>query len=80
MKLIIPPEFRLARPEDAKRYVRGSGDGEGTVAVKGRAWFPYAAPVLPEKNEKNCVFFKKMKPFVPNILKRNCKFGLACLV
>ena len=31
-----PNWSHLARPEDAKRYVRGSGDGEGTVAVKGR--------------------------------------------
>lgn len=33
------------RKGDKERYVRGGGDAEGTVAVKGRARFPYVAPV-----------------------------------
>lgn len=32
------------RRGDKQRYVRGGGDAEGTVAVKGRARFPYVAP------------------------------------
>lgn len=32
------------RKADKLRYVRGGGDQEGTVAVKGRARFPYVAP------------------------------------
>jgi choline-sulfatase len=34
--------------KDAQRYVRGSGDQEGTVAVKGRARFPYVEPSKPD--------------------------------
>ena len=37
------------RRGDKQRYVRGGGDAEGTVAVKGRARFPYVAPVLQDK-------------------------------
>ncbi|TAL88359.1 MAG: choline-sulfatase [Candidimonas sp.] len=33
-----------ARKGDKQRYVRGGGDAEGTVAVKGRARFPYVPP------------------------------------
>ena len=33
------------RRGDKQRYVRGGGDAEGTVAVKGRARFPYVEPV-----------------------------------
>jgi choline-sulfatase len=33
---------------DKKRYVRGSGDQEGTVAVKGKARFPFVAPTNPD--------------------------------
>jgi choline-sulfatase len=32
------------RKGDKQRYVRGGGDAEGTVAVKGRARFPYVPP------------------------------------
>lgn len=32
------------RRGDKQRYVRGGGDDEGTVAVKGRARFPYVPP------------------------------------
>jgi choline-sulfatase len=34
----------IVGPHDAKRFVRGGGDNEGTVAVKGRARFPYVPP------------------------------------
>jgi choline-sulfatase len=34
----------IVGPDDAKRFVRGGGDIEGTVAVKGRARFPYVPP------------------------------------
>jgi choline-sulfatase len=34
----------IVAPDDAKRFVRGGGDNEGTVAVKGRARFPYVPP------------------------------------
>jgi len=34
----------LVRPDDNRRFVRGGGDVEGTVAVKGRARYPYVAP------------------------------------
>ena len=34
----------IVRPDDARRFVRGGGDAEGTVAVKGRARFPYVPP------------------------------------
>lgn len=38
--------------KDAKRYVRGSGDQEGTVAIKGRARFPYVEPTEPDHESK----------------------------
>lgn len=42
-----PNWSHLARPEDAKRYVRGSAKtGGGTVTVKARARFPYVAPTI----------------------------------
>ena len=34
----------VVRPDDKRRFVRGGGDAEGTVAVKGRARYPYVAP------------------------------------
>jgi len=34
----------VVRNGDKRRFVRGGGDQEGTVAVKGRARFPYVAP------------------------------------
>ena len=34
----------VVRVNDKRRFVRGGGDAEGTVAVKGRARFPYVAP------------------------------------
>lgn len=34
----------IVRPDDNRRFVRGAGDAEGTVAVKGRARLPYVAP------------------------------------
>lgn len=37
-----------ANRKDSGRYVRGSGDQEGTVAVKGRARFPYVEPTKPD--------------------------------
>lgn len=37
---------------DARRYVRGSGDQEGTVAVKGRARYPYVEPSKPDFESK----------------------------
>lgn len=33
------------RVKDKRRFVRGGGDAEGTNAVKGRARFPYVAPI-----------------------------------
>ena len=39
----------VVRRGDEKRYVRGAGDAEGTVAVKGRARFPYIKPGEPDK-------------------------------
>jgi choline-sulfatase len=36
----------VAQPNDHSRFVRGSGDAEGTVATKSRARFPYVAPVV----------------------------------
>jgi choline-sulfatase len=34
----------LVGPHDAERFVRGGGESGGTVAVKGRARFPYVPP------------------------------------
>jgi choline-sulfatase len=34
----------MVRPHDAERFVRGGGESGGTVAVKGRARFPYVPP------------------------------------
>lgn len=48
-----PNWSHLARPEDTRRYVRGSGDGEGAIAVKGRARFPYVAAAAPDNSRKN---------------------------
>jgi choline-sulfatase len=36
----------IARPEDAKRYVRGSGKTGGPMGAKGKARFPYVPPTL----------------------------------
>jgi choline-sulfatase len=34
----------IVGPHDAERFVRGGGESAGTVAVKGRARFPYVPP------------------------------------
>jgi choline-sulfatase len=38
--------------KDTHRYVRGSGDQEGTVAVKGRARYPYVDPSKPDNESQ----------------------------
>jgi choline-sulfatase len=37
----------MVRADDDRRFVRGGGDAEGTVATKGRARFPYVPPAGP---------------------------------
>ena len=39
----------VVRPDDARRFVRGGGDAEGTVATKGRARFPYVPPASTDR-------------------------------
>lgn len=39
----------VVRRGDEQRFVRGAGDAEGTVAVKGLARFPYVEPTAPDK-------------------------------